>query len=202
MKHRNSISPGHLLRRAVLALALALLPLAALAAGHPAVAQTPSLPDLALAEFDLPGFTLLNERSSPPSQGIDALFTRTFAGPDQDQSVLIDVLAAPVASAPASLLSQVVSSGAPLETLRDSSGSAVANYQLNGPLGIGELDQSAAWDSYSSGAGQWYRFSADVFLRNGIVAVIAYAAPSGAGDPSLIATYAGLQDAKLAAVGQ
>ncbi len=202
MTPHGSLGLVQFLRRTGLALVVGLLPLAVIAATHPAVAQTPSLPDLALAEFDLPGFTLVNEQLSPPSQGVDAIFTRVFAVPNQDQSLLFDILAQPVASAPTSALADLVSSGAPLEPLRDSSGNAVANYQLNGPLGIGEVDQSAVWDSYSNGARGWFRFYADVFLRNGIVAVVAYAAPSGSGDPSAIAAYAGLQDAKLAAAVQ
>jgi hypothetical protein len=188
------------MRRIVIALALVILASAALASGRPAAAQAPPLSDLALADFDLPGFSQLTEQTPVPPQGVSAIYSRTFAGPEEDQSVLYDSLIQPSAPVSAAVIGPLIASGSPLETLRDNSGSAVANYQLNGPLGIGEVDQSAVWDSYSGNG--WFRWYADIFLRNGLVAIIAYAAPSGVGDPNAIATYAGVQDAKLMAVGQ
>jgi hypothetical protein len=183
-------------------MAVALICLGAIAHVRPATAQSMPLSDLALAEFDLPGFLLQSEQSPSPPAGFDALFTRTFANTDHGPAVLIDLLLQPGPDVPGALVDTIVTDGRIMQGFSRSSGSQVANFSVTGPLNAGELDQSSAWDAYNDEYAMWFRFYADIFRRNGVIAAVVYASPSSTADPTALASYAMLQDQKIEAAGR
>lgn len=189
--------------------ALAALLLVALCIRHscrqPLFAQSVSSADLAaaaLSESDALGYTVIGETSGPTPAGFTALFIRTFASGDDDRApVLVDFLLAPDsavsdadlrASAGSEDFFRGVIAGANLEPQQ---------FRLTGPLGIGDLDQSAVWDAAVAGRSATLRFYGDLFLRDRVVAGLLYAAAPDQADSAQLTTFAALQDAKLVASG-
>lgn len=172
------------------------------APARPVGAQAVTPDDLAavmLGPADLPAFVLAGDVSPDPSPGRTSdQRTRFFfdaAGDGGQVDILTEVLSAPNDNAVClPYLPGRIANGDVLSLLN----SDMANFQLLGPLGVGDVDVAAAWNDLDTGSNTWDAVFSEVFMRGRLSVYLTFRRHSGAPiDPQQIAAYARTQDARL-----
>lgn len=81
------------------------------------------------------------------------------------------------------------------------SGVPAANFALSGPLGVGDDDLSAVWQTYDAGTQSWTVVYGEVFQQGSVFAKLLYFAPAAQPDPAALFAFSQQQAANLVAVG-
>jgi hypothetical protein len=190
--------------RTLVLVGLCLLAPAALPSGSRAQAQvvTPDeLGDVMLSPTDLPGFVMAGDVSPDPTPGRTSdQRTRFFfdaSGNGGETDILTEVLLAPTADDVClPYRPQRIADGEVLSRLN----SDAPNFQLLGPLGIGDVDVAASWHDLDAGSNTWDAVFGEVFMHGRLSVYLTFRQHSGAAiDPQQVAGYARAQDAKLTA---
>jgi hypothetical protein len=196
----QNTSTRHLTHIAILA---GMLLLAAWPA-HVSLAQTASnaqLAALALSSGDVPGFHLVSEQDVPvqASDPIASAWQRVLAADDvagTSGAAISVLLMVPKTSVSTSSLADTVNGGSVFANL-----SGVTNVQLTGPIGIGDVDQSATWLQWDPDAATWGTFHADNFLQGRLLVGVIFGSDNDTVGEDQLMHYAQLQQSKLLAAG-
>ncbi|HEY7296083.1 MAG TPA: hypothetical protein VH916_13650 [Dehalococcoidia bacterium] len=180
-----------------------LLVLAAVA--RPVHAQSIALADLqnaALSTDDLPaGFSEMTEQQPNLPSFFDLGFLRSFvnSGTHEFLAVGLVVLSPnrPAGTIPADALGAQFLQGL-TNAIASSTGLAVSDLSMTGPLGIGDVDISGQLDATNSAAGLALQFYADLSQQGQLWVVVIYGAPAGSADMSYLYDYARQQQQKIA----
>jgi hypothetical protein len=188
------------MRRFGVGAALVTLLFITLGGSHRVVAQTVTsdqLAAVALDSSDLPGYIVDRDAAPTPPNGFAAVFVRTLVSSGGGNSVVIDGLVLPDSSLPPFAVQAALSSEMLFRSFINQLGLNTDNFALTGPLGIGDVDQSAAFDSQAPDSGVPVRVYADAFLQGRLVGLIIYVAETNSADPAQLTNIASLQDAKI-----
>lgn len=141
------------------------------------------------------GLSFVSDQNQDLGSGLIQVI-RLFTQPaDGGPAVAVVSLIARTDGGSLSSLRNQVAGGDLLGSAASGAGAQASSLTLDGSQGIGDLDQSAEFDSVISGLS--YHFYGDVFLSGNVIGVVLYGAPAGQTDVNVANAIVQAQDAKL-----